>query len=668
MIPVVDGADIVDVNVGAGETAAKRAKRSLLATHKDRRVARKYAAEFREEGLEERDEMLFCTYCNRNVPFDTKAAVRQHYVGQRSSEKSKPGAEKLSKHQRKKAAAQAASDKKNALTQAIEKQRNVMFDNVAKPVGASLPASMQADRVETLETLWHCGIPVNAVREPRFLALIEEPHQALGGVEGLRALIPFAKQRASEHVRDSLRGRHVAVFVDGTKVNILSEGVIARFVDDLQQIRQICIGMAAITKSVNAAMLIALLRKHMSDAGLELKNVVGVMSDSGQPNPAALKQWNDTSHDAGLSEEALLWIPCVMHAASNVGLTMRMLLAPVKQFMSGFKTMSNESDAARVLWQEKTGRACKQLSDKSFWRWWDCIREVLKVTEHIAGFIREATARKLSKKSVAKMAEAWKNQLLVPSMQFCIAAGQVFRDMGVMLEGDGFCLPLVYKHIRLAEAFYAAWPRANRASAFQHHLIAPIFNAVREKRPNDASVAALPGILYDVGVAVAAHADSAILTGMASLLPLYRAGSLFHPLMFLAEAERPEFSGTYLPAAIEIVVSLKGVAVEDRLQLKIDLNAQILSYQNECRDRARHLQAVPKADTAVELWKWWVSLSATVPAWFSIAKILVLLQPTSAAIERFFSLVKANTSPLQNNETADNFTARCMYLYNHVSQ
>jgi hypothetical protein len=144
----------------------------------------------------------------------------------------------------------------------------------------------------------------------------------------------------------------------------------------------------------------------------------------------------------------------------------------------------------------------------------------------------------------------------------------------------------------------------------------------------------MPFDLHDVGCAVALHADSAVLQGMHKLLPLYRAANLFHPLRFLAETERAGFQG-FVATAIDLLTSLKGMKNGNVQLQKIDMSAQMIAYQQACREHARHLQANPNEDTPPRLWEWWVSLSAAVPAWFSVARVLVLLQPTSAAIERF---------------------------------
>jgi hypothetical protein len=61
---------------------------------------------------------------------------------------------------------------------------------------------------------------------------------------------------------------------------------------------------------------------------------------------------------------------------------------------------------------------------------------------------------------------------------------------------------------------------------------------------------------------------------------------------------------------------------------------------------------------------WWRGLRLKLPSWFALATILVLMQPSSASIERFFATVKANTSGQQNGESAETLALRSMCLYN----
>lgn len=64
------------------------------------------------------------------------------------------------------------------------------------------------------------------------------------------------------------------------------------------------------------------------------------------------------------------------------------------------------------------------------------------------------------------------------------------------------------------------------------------------------------------------------------------------------------------------------------------------------------------------IWQWWKSQKTRLKNFFEIARILVLIVPSSAVVERFFSIVKAQTTPQQNAEYADTFGGRAMALFN----
>jgi hypothetical protein len=47
-----------------------------------------------------------------------------------------------------------------------------------------------------------------------------------------------------------------------------------------------------------------------------------------------------------------------------------------------------------------------------------------------------------------------------------------------------------------------------------------------------------------------------------------------------------------------------------------------------------------------------------------LQRFFALMQPSSASIERFFSLIKASMDEAQANELPATFETRCMVLYN----
>jgi hypothetical protein len=217
----------------------------------------------------------------------------------------------------------------------------------------------------------------------RFIHLIEQPHADLGGRTQVEDMFPVVKQMQYDRVRAAVKDRHVSVFFDASKVNFLVEAVMCRFLNDQFLPVQLCIGAASVPKRVNAASLKSFLRRHFSDVGIELKNIVGAISDSGPPNPTAMREWNSDAAEVlvgiDLQNEKLFWIPCLMHAFSNVGTILRKRLPLAKLFMKGFKRMVNTSDAARKLWFDVCGAVCPGLAEKSFWAWWDCGKLIMDV-------------------------------------------------------------------------------------------------------------------------------------------------------------------------------------------------------------------------------------------------------------------------------------------------
>ena len=150
---------------------------------------------------------------------------------------------------------------------------------------------------------------------------------------------------------------------------------------------------------------------------------------------------------------------------------------------------------------------------------------------------------------------------------------------------------------------------------------------------------------------------------MSNNLPLWRSSGLLHPLRFFIEASKDEAAfGLFLIEAMDLFVSLKG---SKQMQVThVGLEGEVVELKRQMRVRRDELMKNPKLDTPSNLWMWWRSLKLVMPNWFGVAKILVILQPSSAMVERFFSLLKAYTSPLQNSEAHETRAARAMLLYN----
>jgi hypothetical protein len=514
------------------------------------------------------------------------------------------------------------------------------------------------------------------------VSLIEEPHKSLGGRQGVERVHGFLVDKLLRSLREKVKGRKCSLIFDGSKVNILVEALLIRFLDDSCNIQQLVVGVKELVDSLNAAALKDLIQNHMAEAEIHLRDVVAFMSDSGQPNPSMMKEWNSTIGRTCVGQEliqkSILWLPCLMHGFSNCGLVLRKSLPALKLFMSGYKKMSNTSDAARKLWVLVCGQSCQRLADKTFWKWWMCCKSVLSVFDRVWDFLRQAKTRELCPKSIQKMDQAYgkmgERGYLHGQLQFCVSFGSPFFHAGYQLEGDGFCLPFVQHHISTllrmeADLFHnqANWGEVQTPVRTAHEK----FSMYPEQQRR------LEKCLFDSAKNVFEQFKNAIVTKMADVIPLYRAAGVFHPprlFQELAREEKDEF-GRVLDEMSKFILRVKEVLSffkkcflgEAEASIVAAITGEYAEYVRSARLLKDAFTEQAREDSPQELWKWWREIASNVPKLFSIASVLVLAQPSSAAIERFYSKVKANTDATQGGEFEETFAARTMALYNRTN-
>ena len=80
-----------------------------------------------------------------------------------------------------------------------------------------------------------------------------------------------------------------------------------------------------------------------------------------------------------------------------------------------------------------------------------------------------------------------------------------------------------------------------------------------------------------------------------------------------------------------------------------------------------NLRLIQGDDQPTVLWDIWgknLFSKKELQGWWALCKIAVLHQPSSAVIERFFSVLKGNTSRRQSSEHEDTLEGRSLALYN----
>ena len=99
------------------------------------------------------------------------------------------------------------------------------------------------------------------------------------------------------------------------------------------------------------------------------------------------------------------------------------------------------------------------------------------------------------------------------------------------------------------------------------------------------------------------------------------------------------------------------ISIVNTLQHFTFLNSQSIFKSEHI---AKAADTSPDEDTL----PWWINHSEDLPNWSSAAQMVVLVQPSSAAVEIVFSILKASFGHLQDNSLQDYIESSLMLQYN----
>lgn len=148
--------------------------------------------------------------CQKFIRFTEKVDVSQHIFGARRE----AGKQKAKRHAENLKLLQLQLEEQNALEKAVVQHHEDVFarsQGKESARGATLPIDQSAERAHILETLLTLGIPLSKLGNPQFQALIEKPHQALGGRRGVLDLQPVVYQRVQARLKAIVAAKPVSI-------------------------------------------------------------------------------------------------------------------------------------------------------------------------------------------------------------------------------------------------------------------------------------------------------------------------------------------------------------------------------------------------------------------------------------------------------------------------
>ena len=322
--------------------------------------------------------------------------------------------------------------------------------------------------------------------------------------------------------------------------------------------------------------------------------------------------------------------------------------------MTSWISLFSHSPKTRILWQDQTGKSMATYSATRWWSHWEVIEQVSIQFGDILPFLRRedlgsaTTAAKL----LAYFTNPEKKALLEVELATIIDWGKPFVTATYSLEGDGPLELECYERIETVKAAIhtAHTPNldavARRLSAStEKGLLQRAFPPSHSRGSTSSSQKFQQRILQ--------YGTACIQPGLdyfeKQFNPSQEALSAFKAARFFSPHKMNDIHPN--PDAINALASFPFLNSEEILD---GLKGELPSYQAKVSD----------VDPSIDNLQWWKQNESALPCWAAAARKVFLVQPSSAASERVFSLLKSSFNPQQLSSLQDYIEASLMPQYN----
>ena len=425
-----------------------------------------------------------------------------------------------------------------------------------------------------------------------------------------------------------LKGQISLLYFDGTTRLGEALAIVVRFVVEWR-IEQRLIRLQLLVKSMTGEQIAREIINTLSvEYGISVDRVLACMRDRASTNQVAVRTMK-------ILYPNILDVGCFSHTIDNAGGHIQ--TPTLEEFIKLWISLFSHSPRARLEWKELTGKAMASYSVTRWWSRWEVCNQVLCQFGDVLPFLQShpemspATTGKL----LQLLSDPQRNAFLRVELAALIDCGESFVKATYNLEGDG---PLVFKCHEILTTLTARihtdhYPNLGAVARALCGGTGGSPSAVQQWVQYGKSCVK-PGLDYFL---------SKFNHDLSSSVSAFKAAKLFVPSKIVEMK----------PTAAE-VDSLKAFPFLDCAVLLRNLKAELGIYLAKAADVS------PETDTLL----WWQNHSTYLPYWSSALKDVLLVQPSSAAAERVFSLLKASFGPQQDSSLQDYVQSALMLQYN----
>ena len=516
------------------------------------------------------------------------------------SQKHKSGVEKIAKK------------KKRHLT-VLDAMKN--YDKEVHPKGEMLSDNQRVFRVRVLKTFLKAGVPLQKMDD--FRELLEEGGYRLTSVPNMRQLIPFVRKEEEEMIKGEI-GHNVSVISDGTTRLGEALAIVVRFITADWEIKQRLVRLQLIAKSLKgdelACKIITVLAQQYN---VQNSSLCAAMRDGASVNGAAMRT-------VKVVFPKVVDVRCFSHAIDGIGSHFN--IPTLRRFLQLWNAMFGHSPATRIAWKEHTGISNKSYSPTRWWSWWQVANQIMLQFAEIHPFLQARLQEAANKATLRQLDEMLANAqtklLLQIELAAVVDAGKPMVESTYILEGDGTLAWQCYEQLLIIQNSIHGANLPNLTALSREVSGGNV--AVAQQYHQYGIAAIRPGWEYFTNT---------VMGVMGPQVEMFKAARLFSPRHI-----------TQLrPVANDVDVLTSIAFLNDA--------AMIANMKNEL---PRYLARA----------RWWKENEAELPFWSAAAKLILLMQPSSASSERVFSILTTAFGHLQDLALQDYIECSLMLQFN----
>ena len=320
-------------------------------------------------------------------------------------------------------------------------------------------------------------------------------------------------------------------------------------------------------------------------------------------------------------------VECFSHTLDRVGSHFNTPVLP--EFINSWTSLFSHSPKVKILWKEKTGKAMGSYSATRWWSKWEVMLQVCQFFEDVEIFIIENSD--VSPATRVKLLTFFSDPNKKVTLQVELAAivdwGEPFVKATYKLEWDGVLALQCYEVIDTIRASIHAANTPNLLAAAERLSGGAPHSKQLMLRHGQQCIQ--PGIDYF---------NNQLTSTLQRPLAAFKAARYFSPQKM--HEMQPSASS---------LESLKVFPFFDSQEELETLKAELPAYLAKAAD----------VDSSIDPLQWWQRNASALPHWVAAARKVLLVQLSSAASERVFSLFNASFQGQQETN--------CKTIWKHLS-